>query len=156
MKCSQVLNKLSAYLDGEISEKEKKLIEDHLNTCKKCSAELASFAELNNTLKIVKDIEIPAYFRTHVKQRIKDQTLIRVPFLEKIRRVVFPISVTAALVISLLFGNFIGRSLFQNVTEVSTQESSEIAGVFGFSSLSEFPEGSLSDVFYDYVPGGNK
>lgn len=156
MKCSQVQNKLSAYIDGEISDKEKTFIEEHIRTCKKCSKELATLAELGTELNALGSMEVPVYFRTHVIQRIKDEISIQIPIIEKIQRAVFPLAATAALVVSLLFGNYLGKSLFQGVAETSPRQESEIAGVFGLSSLTEFPEGSLSDVFYNYVPGGDK
>ena len=156
MKCSQVQKKLSAYLDSEISVKEKELIEEHMRNCPECCEEIAFLTELGSTLNTVEEIEVPAYFRTRVKQRIKDQSSMPIPIAEKIRRVIFPLAATAALVTSLLLGNYIGRSLYQNITETTVQENSEIAGTLGFSSFNEFPEGSLSDVFYDYVPGGDK
>ena len=155
MKCSQVQEKLSAYLDREISNEEKGRIDDHIKTCKICREELASLTELNSTLDTLESIEIPPYFRTRVKQRIKDHAS-QIPVIERIRRIFFPLVTTAVLVISLLVGNYIGRSLYQDIAESSIQESSEIAGTFGLGSLSEFPEGSLSDVFYDYVPGGDQ
>jgi anti-sigma factor RsiW len=156
MKCSQVQRKLSAYLDGEVADKERKVIEEHIKTCTHCSEELASLTELGTTLEGLEGIQVPAYFRTHVTQRIKDQISLQIPVIEKIRRMVFPIAATAAFVISLLFGNYIGRSLYRDVAEITPKESSEIAGVFGLNSLSEFPGGSLSDVYYNYVPGGDK
>ena len=156
MKCLQVQRKLSAYLDGEVADHEPKMIEEHIKTCTLCREELASLTELVTSLKSLEGIQVPAYFRTRIKQRIKDDISVQIPIFDKIRRMVFPLAATAALVISLLFGNYIGKSLYQNIAGITTEENSEIAGVFGFSSLSEFPEGSLSDVYYNYVPGGGK
>ncbi|MGB3340442.1 MAG: zf-HC2 domain-containing protein [bacterium] len=155
MNCSQVQKRISAYLDGEIRDNERQLIEEHIKTCTQCSKELTALTELGTTLDTLKGIQVPTYFRAHVKQRIKDQAFVQIPFFEKIRRVVFPLAATAAIVVSLLFGNYIGKSLYQNVAEITTQENSEVAGVFGLSSLNEFPEGSLSNVYYNYVPGGD-
>jgi anti-sigma factor (TIGR02949 family) len=156
MKCSQVQRKLSAYLDGEVTDNERKVIEEHIKTCTQCNEELTSLAELGTTLESLKGIQVPAYFRARLRQRIKDDISVQITIFDKIRRMVLPVAVTTALVVSLLCGSYIGRFLYENVVESTTKTDSEIAGVFGLSSFSEFPEGSLSDVYYNYVPGGDK
>jgi anti-sigma factor RsiW len=155
MNCSQVQKRLSAYIDGEITEKERILISKHLGSCPSCTEELNAIKALGTVMNDLDHITVPAYFRAHVKQRIKDQGSRPLPIIEIIRRAVFPVTTTAALIISILIGNFIGKTLYRDVAEIPAQEDSEIAGTFGLTSMNEFPEGSLSNVYYEYVPGGN-
>jgi hypothetical protein len=51
MNCREVRPRINAYLDGEVSPSEKKLIQAHLATCQSCQQELASLNHLQNTLR---------------------------------------------------------------------------------------------------------
>jgi hypothetical protein len=51
MNCREVLPRINAYLDKEVSSSEKKLIQDHLTTCQSCQQELESRNQLQNTLR---------------------------------------------------------------------------------------------------------
>jgi hypothetical protein len=51
MNCREVLPRIYAYLDEEISPSEKKLIQTHLATCQSCQQELESLNHLQNRLR---------------------------------------------------------------------------------------------------------
>jgi len=46
MNCEEIKKLMMGYLDGEISEKDKNLVEKHLVECKKCRDEYDSFTQL--------------------------------------------------------------------------------------------------------------
>lgn len=46
MNCEEIQKLMMGYLDGEISEEEKNLVEKHLVQCKKCRDEYDSFSQL--------------------------------------------------------------------------------------------------------------
>lgn len=54
MNCEEIQKLMMAYLDEEISEKEKNLVEKHLVQCKKCRDELDSFARLKEVTNKMK------------------------------------------------------------------------------------------------------
>jgi len=54
MECSDIQEKLSAYMEGIISHGEKVLIDGHLKACQKCSG---SLADLKKTLEYVQNLE---------------------------------------------------------------------------------------------------
>lgn len=51
MNCREVLPRINAYLDDEVSPSEKKLIQAHLSTCQSCQQELGAQNQLQNTLR---------------------------------------------------------------------------------------------------------
>jgi hypothetical protein len=51
MNCREVLPRMNAYLDEEVSPSEKKLIQAHLAACQSCQHELESLNQLQNTLR---------------------------------------------------------------------------------------------------------
>lgn len=51
MKCKEIKNKLSALIDNEINDKERKIVEDHLLTCSSCQKELKRLEFLNSIVK---------------------------------------------------------------------------------------------------------
>ncbi|MEJ2599712.1 MAG: zf-HC2 domain-containing protein [Anaerolineales bacterium] len=51
MNCREVLPRINAYLDEEVSPSEKKLIQTHLASCQSCRQELESLNHLQNTLR---------------------------------------------------------------------------------------------------------
>lgn len=51
MKCREVLSRINAYLDNEVSPSEKKLIQAHLGTCQECQRELEALSNLQGSLR---------------------------------------------------------------------------------------------------------
>jgi len=51
MNCREVLPRINAYLDEELSPSEKKLIQAHLATCQSCQQELESLNHLQNKVR---------------------------------------------------------------------------------------------------------
>jgi anti-sigma factor RsiW len=50
MSCETFKLTMMAYLDGELSDEQRALFEEHLETCETCQAELAAFQGLNKEL----------------------------------------------------------------------------------------------------------
>ena len=54
MECEEIQKLMMGYLDKEISDDEKRLVEKHLAECKKCKAEFDSFTQLKEVTDKVK------------------------------------------------------------------------------------------------------
>lgn len=54
MECEEIQKLIMGYLDGEISDDQKKLVEKHLSECRKCKAEFDSFTRLKEVTDKVK------------------------------------------------------------------------------------------------------
>jgi anti-sigma factor RsiW len=63
MKCELSIELLSGYLDGELDDKQKAVVEKHLKECQSCRQELESLKHLNN---YVKEQDIPQPSRDFV------------------------------------------------------------------------------------------
>lgn len=73
MRCRQAKKLLSPYLDGELSEQEKVALEEHLQDCFACQAELESLRKLSEGLKgIYRQVKAPPDFLDRVMARIAE------------------------------------------------------------------------------------
>jgi len=84
MKQEHVKDSLSAYLDGILTEGEKRRVEEHLAGCTECTTVLE---ELKKTLSLIhdlKDVEPPAWFTNKVMTRIKEDAGSKKGFFAKI------------------------------------------------------------------------
>lgn len=154
MKCSEVKRRLSAFLDGEIPGAEEREITEHLNICRDCQEELTALSRVMDALGVLEGMEPPPYFITRVRQCVREEGK-PAPFLERIRSIAISFATAAAVVVSVLIGNQFGRTLYQSVTPVAASETAEMGDIFGFGTLEEFPDGSLSDIYNELVAGGN-
>ncbi len=73
MECSNIKNRLSAYLEGEVSADEKTLIEEHLNSCAGCSADLADLKKTIEYVKEIEEVEPPVWMAQKIMARIRDE-----------------------------------------------------------------------------------
>jgi anti-sigma factor RsiW len=154
MNCYKAKKKLSAYLDGEVSGADRKEIAEHLKSCRGCQEELAALSRISNTLDAIGRMEVPPYFMTRVRQGIRDAAK-PVPFLERIRGIAMSFATATAVVVSLLIGNQFGKILYQSVAPTVVSGTTDTGDVFGFETLQEFPDGSLSDIYSELLAGGN-
>lgn len=71
MKCQRVLSLLSAYLDGEISEKIKGQVEEHLVSCKECTQRLSELKEAVRLVGELGKVTIPAEESSQIRAATK-------------------------------------------------------------------------------------
>lgn len=154
MKCSKIKKRLSAYLDGELSEQERCIISEHLKLCQECKAELAAMSSVSDALKILEGFETPPFFMTRLRQAVKEQEK-PVPFLQRIKGLVVSAATAVAVIASLFIGNQAGRTIYQSIARTPEPAMVETSDVFGLDGFEEFPEGSLSDIYDELVTGGN-
>jgi anti-sigma factor RsiW len=57
--CSKISELLSAYLDGEISAKDKEIVETHLTECASCKQKLEIMQKTQNILKNTPPMPVP-------------------------------------------------------------------------------------------------
>jgi predicted anti-sigma-YlaC factor YlaD len=157
MKCSKVKRMLSAYLDGEVSEKEKELITEHTATCATCKTKLEELSATNRIIDTVEDVEATPYFFTRLMKTIKDREktqTVTIPFFERIRNIVVPVGAIAILLVSLITGQQIGKLLYQIDTARSEAQNVEIEYLLGVNSLDDIPEGIFSQTYNELLTGG--
>ncbi|MFP4026313.1 MAG: anti-sigma factor family protein [Candidatus Brocadiia bacterium] len=67
MKCKNVAEKLSAYLDGELSPTLKREIDNHLRSCPDCLDEIVRMRKVEQSLGEWPSMEIPTNFALDVR-----------------------------------------------------------------------------------------
>jgi predicted anti-sigma-YlaC factor YlaD len=151
MKCSEIRIKLSAYLDGEVTDQEKKTLSDHLDNCLDCRNELQALHSVRDGLQVIDNMEVPLYFFTRLKQRIVDQEE-HMPFIERIRQFALPGFAVVLTLLALVLGNTMARTIYKGVAE--PELTTETANVFGIEAFDDYPEGSVSSIYSELIAGG--
>lgn len=84
MKCKDIQERLSAYIDGITSSEEKTLIDKHLRSCQRCSK---SFSELKKTvehLKKLEETEPPSWLTQKIMAKIKKEAELKKGILQRL------------------------------------------------------------------------
>ena len=84
MNCQKMRGKISMRLDGELDERQAKLLEEHLRVCPSCQKYEKSIIELSRKMELLEDVETPANLQEKLFTRILEK--------EKKRTRVFGIS----------------------------------------------------------------
>ena len=108
MLCFSVKKRLSAYLDNELSEKEKKRVSSHLNSCSRCLEELELLQECTEKVKGLRKYPAPPHFLRVIEEKISQEERAK-----GVKRLPFPITkrslswgVAFALTLILFAGSF--------------------------------------------------
>ena len=158
IECSQIRNRLSAFLDGEVDEPERFLIEEHLKSCVNCQKEVEKLSQVSDFLNLVTEVEVTPYFIPRLRQRIKEEEarqVFRLPFYNWAKRFLVPVGIAALFVMAVLGGGYLGHQLNQRV-EKTAQMNEEFADITGSGSFEDFSEGSLVDAYTGLLTEGGE
>jgi anti-sigma factor RsiW len=159
MKCSKVKKKLTAYLDGEVAEKEQQIISEHVKSCASCQHDLKALEHVSRTLDEVGDVEVTPYFRAHLRTRLRDEKANNKqpsPFLEWIRKITIPVAAAALFIFSIVAGGQLGRVMYQETARTTQTQGAEIDYIAGISGLDEISEVSFSEIYEELYTGGTE
>ena len=119
MNCEWVRDSISAYMDGELSDSQKEMIDIHLLDCPECKAEFKRLSMAWDALKLWEDKDPPLYLKENILQTIKREKSSR--FLHKF------LSVAAALILtfSILFLFYDEINHYDKKTIISEKTESE-------------------------------
>ncbi len=79
MDCKKIGILLSAYVDLEVTYKEKILVEDHLKVCEACRRTVSEFTDVHRLYQDVAVKEPPPGFRQRVTQRLEKKLRLGFP-----------------------------------------------------------------------------
>jgi anti-sigma factor RsiW len=150
--------KLSAFLDGELPEEERRGISEHLALCEECRKEAERLTDVLSVLEEARELEPSPWFLTDLKRRIRGERAeggSQIPLLERIKRLwipLVPLGATALLALSLFIGNVMGKVIYPTTAYASTTSET----LLGSSTMEDFPEGSLGDAYADLLVGGGE
>ena len=129
-KCGYI-QKINAYIDGELSKKDFEEIKEHLKNCRFCQNEIRKLNSINQFLSSYKNNEVPEYLNQRILASVRDISL------EKNRgflgKYVFKFSIAASVLFSFYSGILLSDIAF------SSQQNSELE--FGQETLYSYFEG---------------
>ena len=114
MTCNDIEGKLTAFQEGTLSLEEKNLVEDHLDTCPKCTSVLADLEKTAVLLKNLPDVEPPPWFTQKIMAKVREEAEHKDSLLQKLfypLRVKIPLEAFAALLVVIM-----GVYIYQSTT----------------------------------------
>lgn len=163
MRCGKVTRRLLAFLDGEIGEKEKERIANHLKTCRSCGEEAKALSSLWRLLDEGKENIKPfPYFWNKLERRItevKENQDIFGKLWEWLNKAFVPATATAVLVIGLFIGIQLGEAVYSSIARKLNPESislaqREVDESLQLNTLDDFPGESIGGVYYTLIAEG--
>lgn len=73
MKCGEAKQLRSADLDGELSEEQKKQLQEHLEHCIDCRLEAEQLAEISNLLSRIPQVPLPSGFSSRLHEALAEE-----------------------------------------------------------------------------------
>ena len=73
--CNDFAPLLSAFVDGELGEKERALVLDHIKKCEGCRAYLSELMAMHAALEGLPELDAPEFFAEHVMARIRAEQI---------------------------------------------------------------------------------
>lgn len=73
MNCDMVRDNLSLYMDNELDEEERALMEEHLKSCPECMKELEAYMKIRDMLRQMPDEELPKGYCKKLHNLLKTQ-----------------------------------------------------------------------------------
>jgi len=71
MECKGVQEKLSAYVEGDVSSDEKRRIEQHVNSCQECRTALGDLKNTGELVRGLEEVEPPAWLTEKIMARVR-------------------------------------------------------------------------------------
>jgi len=153
MRHQHTQTSLIRYLDGQLSQKQRRTITRHLSRCPACQDELAQLRHLNALLRELPPVELSPDFHARLQARIMEAAASsRGTLFGWLHgyRFLIPVAGTAALVIGLLVGNLVG-TVTSTPGALSQDQYLETVGMDHFQ---DYPSGSLPHVYVELVSNG--
>ncbi len=142
--------KLSAYVDGELSEEDAAAIGEHLTHCEACREELSRLEVVSEALESLEGAEADPYFAPRLKRLAAEGRRRNWP-----GRVLVPAAAAAAAALSLVAGSFLGRALYAESNGASSPTNGELVEYLGVAPVEDFPDGSLGEAWGDVWTEGD-
>jgi anti-sigma factor RsiW len=150
MKCKRVRRKLVGYLDGEVEEKQKVLIEGHLKKCSECKKEAdllnKSFCLLKDQERLKPSEDFLASLWERVRSSEEEKQLLPQATFERLFHLLLPAAVAAALIIGVVVGNSVEKIIPSQT--VNLREEKYLTSI-GLDSFQDLLPGSLPEVYFN-------
>lgn len=125
MACTKMENKIERYLDGELSDRAAKRLEEHLQECESCRVALAHSRALRRTLQTLPAVETPPALRGKLAQAAQALPR-REPALARMSAPLM--AMTGALVVCLALGSYLPGLLAEKQSPTALYEATSLSG----------------------------
>jgi hypothetical protein len=105
MTCSEIENRLPAYLEDLLSPEERKSIAGHLASCPRCSRAFADLKKAEELVRGLGEVEPPPFFEQRIMSRVREEAGQKQGILRKFfypLRIKIPIQALATLLVAVL------------------------------------------------------
>ena len=147
MRCSEIQKKISPYIDNEMTDTQKKEIENHLNICENCQRVYQTMLQSWELLDVLPKPEPASFLYTHIRARLSEKTGLKSR--GWMERILVPLSATAAVIVGIVIGSIVGANGGIS-NPVSTVENG-VSGSIDLSTFDDMPESSLGQIYYEFT-----
>ncbi len=133
MKCSDVRENLSLYIDGELEKLEAEEIEKHFESCDDCKKEMLFFKDMINAVGSIEEKELPQNFHSDMMQKIENEEKRQYFF----KRGVFSKMTTIAAGVVVIMCVVLGGKQIYFYDDSSVEKSSVVFGEENDNALKE-------------------
>lgn len=113
---------LSRYVDHELEDHERTAIDRHLSECSSCREQLQEYQSVSRCLAIPAPIEAAPYLWTRTRQKVLDSMRpANQGLLARLRPVLVPVAAAALVVIALVTGFQLTRTVSQGKRQMEIQ-----------------------------------
>jgi len=135
LNCQKAKELLSAYMDAELSEAQRELVQAHLAECPVCRQELARLERLWQTLAALPGVAPPADLAERVLAQLPRR---QVPWWRSL-------ALAASLLVGIMMGGSLGVNLHQGLYQTTPEPQLVVLEAFD-----EFPPASLGTLVATY------
>lgn len=133
--------KLSSYGDGELSSKEREILESHFEQCLNCRSIVNDFAYITRLLEKTEKADLSEHFELKLRKRLaKEKTDSGIVF----RRVLIPLGAVALGIFALFSGGIIGKEAHKFLSGVNSEQTN--ASFLAVNEFFDHPKGSISEI----------
>lgn len=147
MDCHFVRGHLFSFSENQLSEKEKIAFDEHLKSCRECSAIYSGVESMNELIHQKQTDQPNPFIHTRTLQRIESEAEKSVAWHIQIKkRVLQPVAISLILLIAVGSGSLIGWYIHHR-TNFNVEQENELASIRSGLSIDDFiDEGFLFSV----------
>jgi predicted anti-sigma-YlaC factor YlaD len=147
MRCSKIQRKLSRFIDNEMTDLQKKEIENHLNICEEYQRVYQSLLQSWELLNVLPNPEPAPFLYTRIRARLSEQAGVKSH--RWMGRILVPLSATAAVILGIIMGSIVGAN--RHVTDQVSVAENSITGSIDLGVFDDMPESSLGQIYYEFT-----
>ena len=146
MRCSKIRRKLSRFIDNEMTDSQKKEIENHLTVCENCQRVYQTLLQSWELLNVLPSPEPTPFLYTRIRARLSEQAGTKSR--EWMERILVPLSATAAVIIGIVIGSIVGAN--GHVPDSVSVAETGVTGSIDLGAFDDMPESSLGQIYYEF------